>query len=172
VSQSTSTESTLKSRLAAEIKRYAMISLYLFVCFGVLLIYEASQSATKEASLLTVGVALVKALVLGKFILIGEVVEPGSRIDAPTLLHRIAWRTVGMLVVLIVFKLLEELVVGMVHSQGIGELVAELGEQSWLSLLGPVLLMLLILVPMVTAIELDRALGSAGLMGLLLDPEK
>lgn len=163
------TESTLKSRLAIELKRYAVISLYLFICFGVVLIYEASQSATKEATLLTVGIALGKALVMGKFILIGEALEPGTRISAPTLLHRIMWRTAGMLGVLVVFKLLEELIIGLVHSRGIDELLAELTGQSWLGLLGPVLLMLLILVPMITAIELDRALGSAGLKGLLLD---
>jgi hypothetical protein len=172
VSNSTSAESTLKSRLASEFARYAIISLYLFVCFGVVLIYEASQSTAKEATSLGIGVALGKALLLGKLILIGDALKPGTRIGAPTLLHRVAWRTVGMLVVLIGLKLLEELVVGMVRFQSIDELVAELRRQSWLGLLGPVLLMLLILAPMMTAIELDRALGKAGLKGLLLDPRE
>ena len=164
-----SNDLTLKSRLAIELKRYAVISLYLFICFGVVLIYEASQSTTKEATWLTVGIALGKALVLGKFILIGEALKPGTRISAPTLLHRVAWRSLGMLVVLAVFKLLEELIIGMVHSKGVSELVAELAHQSWLNLLGPVLLMLLILIPMMFAMELDRALGPGGLKGVLLD---
>jgi len=169
VSDPASSDETLKSRVVTELKRYAVISLYLFICFGVVMIYEASQSATKEVSLLTAGIALGKALVMGKFILIGEAFGPGTRVSAPTLLSRVAWRTAGMLVVLVVFKLLEELIIGVAHSRGINELVEELMRQSWLGLLGPVLLMLLILVPMITAIELDRALGSAGLKGLLLD---
>lgn len=160
----------MTARLAAEMKRYAAISLYLFVCFLVVLIYEASQSPAKDWSILTIGLALAKALVLGKFILIGEALEPGTRIGARNMLQRVAWRTLGMLAVLIVFKFLEELVVGLVHSKGLAEILAELGEQSWLSLLGPMLLMLLILVPMMFALELDRALGKAGLKGLLLDP--
>lgn len=163
---------SLKSRLATEMKRYAAISLYLFVCFLVLLIYDASQSPAREASILMIGIALAKALVLGKFILIGEALEPGTRIGAPTMLHRVAWRSLGMLGVLIVFKFLEELVVGMVHSKEVAEILAELGEQSWLSLLGPMLLMLLILIPMITAMELDRALGEKGLKGLLLGDTK
>jgi len=167
MSTTTSDESSLWSRLATELRRYAIISLYLFVCFGVILVYEASQSAAREVTLLTVGIALGKALVLGKFILIGEVLKPGTRINAPTLVHRVAWRSVGMLVVLVVFKILEELIIGLVHSRGISDLFTELASQSWLGLLGPVLLMLLILVPMIAAMELDRALGDGGLKGLL-----
>ena len=167
MSNRTASKPTLKSRVVAELERYALISLYLFICFGVILIYEASQSAVKEVTLLTAGIALGKALVMGKFILIGEALEPGTRISAPTLLHRVAWRTLGMLVVLTVFKILEELIIGMVHSRGIHELVTELQAQSWLTLLAPVLLMLLILIPMMTAMELDRALGKEGLKGLL-----
>jgi hypothetical protein len=170
VAGATHIDTTLKSRLAEELKRYALISLYLFICFVVILLYEASQSQVRAASLVTVGIALGKALVLGKFILLGEALKPGTRISAPTLLHRIAWRTTGMLAVLVFFKLLEELILGLVHSKSFTELLAELGNQSWLGLLGPVLLMLLVLVPMMAALELDRALGEKGLRGLLLDP--
>ena len=172
MSETPSNGSTLKSRLATEMKHYAVVTLYLFVCFVVVLLYEASQSPAKEATLLTAGIALGKALVMGKFILIGEALEAGTRIGAPTLLHRIAWRSLGMLVVLIVFKLLEELIIGMVHSQGLDELVAELRGQSWLTVLGPVLLMLLVLIPMIAAIEMYRALGKEGWKRLLLDPRR
>jgi hypothetical protein len=163
--------STVKSRVLSELKGYAIVSLYLFICFFIVLLYEASQSVSKEVSWLTLGIAVGKALVLGKFILIGELFEPGTRINAPTLLHRIAWRSLSMLVVLIVFKVLEELVVGIVHSKSVSELIAEATSQPAIALLGPVLLMLLVLVPMIAAIELNRALGSAGLKGVLLGPD-
>ena len=162
-------DASLKSRLLIELKRYAVISIYLFLCFSTLLIYEASLSETKEINLLTIGIALGKALILGKFILIGEVLQPGSRINAPTLLHRVAWRTIGMFLVLVVFKFLEELIIGLMHSRGVSDLFVELQQESWAGLLGPALVMLLILLPMMTAMELDRALGKEGLMGLLLD---
>jgi hypothetical protein len=169
MSHTTPHETSLKARIASEMKQYALISIYLFVCFGVILLYEASQSATKEPGLTWVGLALVKALVIGKFILIGGALEPGTRIAAPTMLHRVAWRTLGMTAVLLVFKLVEELVIGLVHSKSVAELLEEFEAQSWLGLLGPVLLMLLILVPMMISLELDRALGEHGLRGLLLE---
>lgn len=160
-------DATLKARLAIELKRYFIISAYLFVCFSVILVYDASREADGATTALGMGAALVKALVLGKFILIGEALKPGTRVAASTLVRRVAWRTLGMFVVLVVLKLLEELVIGWVHGETVASVAGELGSQTWLQLLGPALLMLLILIPLMTAIELDRALGKSGLWGLL-----
>ena len=132
------------------------------------------QRHTTHATRLAVtalAVALGKALVVGKFILIGDALGAGSRIKATTLLERVAWRSAGTLVVLVILKALEELIVGLVHGRNVAAIMAELGGQTWLSLMGPVLLMLLILIPLITATEIDRALGSGGLKGFLLGGE-
>jgi hypothetical protein len=168
MTESPASNSTAKSRLAHELKTYAIVSAYLFICFSVILFYDASTSTGPSASAIGIGAALAKALVLGKFILMGELMNPGSRVTAPTLLHRITWRTLGMLLVLIVFKLIEELIVAAVHGQGAGEAFGELMHQPWRSLVAPTLMMLLILIPLMTAIELDRALGEGRLRDLLL----
>ena len=76
-----------------------------------------------------------------------------------------------MLLVLIVFKVLEEFVVAAVHGHGIAETFDEIMRLSWPRLLAPTLLMLLILIPLMTAIELDRSLGGGGLKDLLLKRE-
>lgn len=168
MSRPSSADSSRSARAAEELKRFAVISAYLFVCFSVILFYEASQSPARQASWVGLGVALGKALVMGKFILIGEALKAGDRVRAPTLLHRVAWRSVSLLVVLIVLKILEELIVGMVHKKSILTILGELGDRSWPALVAPILLMLLILIPLVTVTEIDRALGPAGLRGLLL----
>lgn len=167
MSETSPANSNLKSRLGTELKRYAVVSLYLFICFSVVMIYDASQSPGKAATLLPFGLALGKALVMGKFILIGEALKPGTRIHAPTLMHRVLWRTVGMIVVLVILKVVEELIIGLVHGKDIAAILGALVHPSWLSLLGPVLLMLLIVVPLMMATELDRALGDAALKNLL-----
>lgn len=164
-------ETSAKSRLAHEFKSYGLISAYLFVCFSVILFYDASTSSGRTAEALGIGAALIKALLIGKFILIGELFKPGSRLRAPTLIHRVAWRTIGMLLVLILFKLIEELLVAAIHGQTIREALAELMQQSWPLLFAPALMMLLILIPLMTAIELDRALGKGSLKELLLKRE-
>ena len=85
--------------------------------------------------------------------------------------ERVAWRTVGTLVVLVILKILEELIVGLVNGKSVSAIMAELSGQTWLSLVAPVMLMLLILIPLITATEIDRALGSGGLKRILLDRE-
>jgi hypothetical protein len=76
-----------------------------------------------------------------------------------------------MLLVLILFKLIEELLVAAVHGQSIGETFGEIMRLSWPRLFAPTLMILLILIPLMTAIELDRTLGKDGLRDLLLKRE-
>ena len=171
MAESPAPERTARSRLAHELKSYGAVSVYLFVCFSVILFYDASTSTGRSADAVAIGAALFKALVIGKFILIGELIKPGSRVAAPTLLHRVAWRTLGMLLVLIILKLLEEIVVAAVHGQGIAETFEEIMRLSWPRLFAPTLMMLLILIPLMMAIELDRSLGRGGLRDLLLKRE-
>lgn len=154
-------------KFGSEIKRYLFISLYLFVCFSILMLYEKSQGLEQKVSLVNFGLAAGKALLLGKFILIGEVIRTGMRISVPTIVHRIAWRSIAMLIVLLIFKILEELIIGTIHSVSISELLTELSEMSWLSLLAPPLVMLLILIPMIAFIEFSHALGEERLRELL-----
>ena len=89
-------------------------------------------------------------------------------VSAPSLLHRVGWRTAGMLIVLVVLKLIEELVIGLVHGRDVQALVAELAAEPWLGLLAPVLLKLLILIPLMTAVELARVLGADELKSLFV----
>ena len=102
-------ELSRKARLADELHKFIAISLYLFVCFGVVSVYDASQSALENSVLVLLGMALVKGLVMGKFILIGELLKPGSRVSATTVLQRTIWRVLGLLIILIIFKVTNQI---------------------------------------------------------------
>jgi len=169
MSETETTKPGIKARVAEELKKYALISAYLFVCFAVILLYQSSVEAGDKTLLVSLGVALAKALILGKFILIGEAMGVGKRISGPTLLHRVAWRTVAMMAVLLVFKFFEEWIVSLFHGEGLVSVINELTAAPWINLAAPVLLMTLILIPLIAAAEFDRALGERGLKGLLLD---
>jgi hypothetical protein len=159
----------VKHRLMEELKNYAFISAYLFICFSVILLYEAALAPVGQNALLELGVALGKALVLGKFVLIGAAVESRTQMNTTGLVSRVARRTVLILAVLIALKLLEELIIGVVHDRSIANIIGELTGQPWLHLLAPVLLMLLILIPLITTSEVSRALGRGRLKQLLFD---
>ena len=111
---------------------------------------------------------MVQALVIGKFILIGDALKAGHTSTSHPLLQRVAWRSLAMLVVLVVFKMLEEVIVALVHGTPLASLLEEIaGRPLWVTL-APVLLMLLILVPMITAAEIHRTVGAERFRQLLL----
>ena len=73
-----------------EMRTYAIISLYLWVCFSALLLYKTAVLSADNVQLLPIGTAVVKALILGKFMLIGKAIKVGARIESDGLLYKIA----------------------------------------------------------------------------------
>lgn len=159
---------SLALRLREELVKYGIVSGYLFISFSLLLIYEATATGGGRETL-PFGIALVKALVLGKFLLIGEALKVGSRANAHPLLHRVALKSLAFLVVLLVFKAIEELIVGLIHHKSVGAVIEEVVQRGWLENLAPVLVMLLILIPLVAISESYRQLGPARFRELWLE---
>jgi hypothetical protein len=162
----------LRERAREELLSYAIVAAYLYVCFAVLMLYENTVLGRAGGTLLPHGFAAIKALVLGKFILIGEAVGIGTRIKAGTLAMRIAVRSLLLLLLLLLLTLVEELVMGRVHGHSLAEVLADYGQQPMLGLLAKCLLVLLVLVPLVAAREINRALGPGVLRRLLFDSER
>jgi hypothetical protein len=69
----------LGHKLAHEMKVYAGISLYLYVCFGAILLYKMSVLEAHDLSYAPYGLAAAKALILGKFLLLGQAIHIGER---------------------------------------------------------------------------------------------
>jgi hypothetical protein len=157
-----------KERLGEEMRAYALTAAYLFVWLSALFLYRTALLRDEGFAPLPFGLAAAKALVLGKFVLLGEAAGAGTRLAAPTLLHRIAWRSLSLLVLLAALTLLEELVVGWVHGHSPAETLAALEARSLLGLGATCLLLLLVLVPFVAAKQVSLALGPGGLRRLLL----
>lgn len=163
---------SLSERFWEEMKKYGIVSAYLYVCFLALLMFEASVAGGEAKHALHYGTAAVKALVIGKFILIGEVINVGARGPVSVLLHRIGWKTLAFLVMLMVFTILEEVIVGWAHGHTVGETWAEFASRSWVQMVAPSFVMLLVLVPLISLSELNRAMGPGVLKRLLTEGQQ
>jgi hypothetical protein len=161
-------KSGLKERLREEMRRYLMVSAYLFVCFTAILLYKSAILREAGQHFLPFGLAAGKALILGKFILIGEATGVGTRVGASNLLQRIGRRSVLFLLLLVVLTLAEEIIVGLVHGRSVGQVLGEFAGASLPEHLAAVLVVLLVLVPLVTVTETSRALGPGALRRLML----
>lgn len=151
---------TKAAALREELYKYGIISAYLFVCFSVVMMYSASVEGESGAGQPSFSMALVKALVMGKFILVGDALSVGARADSHPLAHRIAWKSLAMLSLLIVFKVLEEIIVGWFHGESIAQVVDEFARKTAIQMVAPTLMMLLVLVPLIGATELYRSMDT------------
>ncbi len=152
-------ESGLRERALEELRLYVGLSLYLYVCFAALMLYQDSVLQSVGHGLLPHGIAVIKALVLGKFLLIGRALGAGTRIPVSTVAGRIVLRTALLVLVLALLVLLEELLVGRLHGRAFATTVAELAGNPGLEHAAKGLVMTLILLPLVALEETGRALG-------------
>ena len=158
---------TLKERAQEELRRYLTLSAYLFVCFGVLLLFEATQSEGSRASILHLGTIAGKALIVAKFVLLGDAAGVGTRIVSRTVLQRVVVRTILLAVVLLALTALEEMIVDSLHGRSAADALVELFGTGLPATAAKTLLMLLILAPLVTVTEVSHALGPGSLRRLL-----
>jgi len=149
-------EAGLKERAREELRNYAFVAAYLYVCFGAILLYKTALLREEGVAFLPHGLAAIKALILGKFILIGEAVGVGTRAHRRSLISSVAYQTALFFLLLIVLSVVEELVVGKVHGRSLAETVSEFREHAGLEMLATALLMLLVLIPLIAFKELRR----------------
>jgi hypothetical protein len=156
-------------RLAHEMKVYAGISLYLYVCFGVILLYKMSVLEAHELSYEPYGLAAAKALILGKFLLIGQAIHIGERYKHKPLIYMVLYKSVIFLIVLVALSFLEEIIVGAIHGRTAGETISEIAGGRWLEIAMTCALLWLILLPYFAFQQISEALGEGKLRHMLFD---
>jgi hypothetical protein len=159
--------STIAQRLKHELQEYALLSGYLYVCFGALILYKMALLGGVGVSYKLCGLAAIKALILGKFILLGQAVRLGARHERRRIVYDIAYKALLYLVLLIVLSVVEEAVVGVIHGRTTAASLAELAVGKLPQILATSLIMLLILIPYLASKELDVALGEGRLWEIL-----
>jgi hypothetical protein len=109
------------------------------------------------------GIAIVKAVVLAKFMLLGDAMKIGVRFGARPLIWPTLYKAFAFLVLLIILTVIEEAVVGLFHHQSIAASLSELVGPRLEETLAGYLIMLLVLIPYFAFRVLGEALGEGRL---------
>jgi hypothetical protein len=163
-----STENVAK-KLGHELQQYALISAYLYVCFGAIILYKVAILHGEGISYAPYGLAAVKALLLGKFMLMGHAIRLGDRYEKRRFIHIVAYKALLFLVALLILSVIEEAAVGVVHGRTFAASLAEVAGATLPQILASCLIMLLILIPYLTFRELDAVLGEGRLRQILFE---
>jgi len=109
------------------------------------------------------GIAIVKAMLLAKFMLVGRAMKIGERDTTSPLIWPTLHRAFAFLVLLIILTIIEEAVVGLFHHRSIAASLGELVGSRLEETLAGYLIMLLVLIPYFAFRVLGEALGEGRL---------
>jgi hypothetical protein len=167
----TLTRPSIRHRLAHEIRQYAAVSLYLYICLGAFLLYKGALLQSVGVSSVPYGIAAIKALILGKFMMVGHALKLGQGGSAGPLIFPILRKSAAFLVLLFALNVIEEIVMGMIHHQPVATVLADATGGTLLQTLAVCLLFFLILLPYFAYREVGVALGEGRLWRLLFRGE-
>jgi GYF domain 2 len=167
---SPSKPATLWRRLRNELSEYLVISSYLYVCFASLTFYKAAIMRSDGIAFAPFGIAVVKALILGKFVLLLHALKIGERKGgAGVLFVDILKKSVLFLLFLVALTVTEEMIVGFFHGRTLTEILDEFAGGTLQQAFAVSMLMLLILIPYFTFRLLAERLGEGVLWRLLTE---
>ncbi len=159
-----SAKPTLRQRGMHELKQLAIVTLYLYVTFGAVILMKAAVLHGAGISFAPWGLAIVKAAVLAKFMLLGHAVKLGERDTAAPLIWPTLRQAFAFLVLLVVLTIIEEVVVGLFRHQSVAASLGELAGPKLYETMAGILILLLVLIPYCAIRVLSEALGEGRLV--------
>jgi len=150
---------TRRERAIEEFKLYWLIVLYLWVFLGSFTVYRRLVVAETGSVYLNYGIALIEAMVIGKVILIGKMLSVSRHFEDRPLIVPLLYKSLLFGVLVLVFGLVEHIVKGWFHSEGLFGGLRTLGELGAYELGARVLMLIVAFVPFFAFWELGRTLG-------------
>jgi hypothetical protein len=155
-------------KLGDELKEFAAVSLYFYICFAAILFYKAAVLQAVGIGYAPYGLAAVKALILGKFVLIGHAAHVGERFAQKPLIYPVLYQSIAFLIMLVVLTLVEETVVGVIHGRTIVQSIADIAGGTWAQIAAICLLLWLILLPYFGLRQIGMVMGEGKLRRMFL----
>ena len=153
----------LRQRVAHELREFTVIAIYLFICFAALINMKAAILHAQGVAFSPYGPAAIKALLLAKFISVGNVLKLGRRFQNQGLIWLTLYKSLVFFALLLALNALEEIAVGLIHHRSIDEsILAIAGALD--QLVAASFVMLLILVPFFAFRTLGEVVGEDNLV--------
>jgi hypothetical protein len=147
-------------------KEFFLIALYLWVVFGLFVLYKSVLLAEENVTFVFQGFALINALAFGKVILIARAFHLGEGFDEAPLIYPTLLKSALFTILLACCKILEEAAVGHFRGKTLHESLTDLGGGTLRGMLTLSVLMFVMLIPFFAIGELQRVLGEGKLSQL------
>ncbi len=155
-----------RGKAVEEFKELAALSAYLYVCLGAVIVFKSAVLREAGISYAIWGIALVKALILGKFLLLGRMLHIGKRYRDKPLIWPTLYHSLMFLVLLLILTTIEEVLVGLIHRRAVADSLTHVVGPTFFQGLAVSFIMFLILVPYSAFTCLGDVLGERELFRL------
>jgi hypothetical protein len=162
---------SVKERAVQELRRFAVLSVYLWIFLSTLEIHRTLvlRGAVSSSELgYRTGFALVKALVLAKFMLIAETVLVVKTFRNKALVYSILFRSAVYAAILVCMDILEEVIVAMFHGKPAAQGVSEVGGGGVEGIILVGIMAFVLLIPLFAFRAIADAIGEEQMKSLLL----
>ena len=153
-------EKRLKEKILAELINYWVIVLYMAIFFGAFSTYRRLLLAHHGISYEDYGIAVIRALVLGKVVLVAETLRLGRGYEEKPLIVPTLHKTFLFTVCVAVFDIAEGLVRGLIGGLGPMGAVDEVMSRFNYEWLSRALVVFFAFLPLFAVRELRRVLGA------------
>jgi hypothetical protein len=150
---------SLRQKVFGELKEWAVLTLYLYVCLGAVVLLKAAILQDVGVHFAVWGIAAVKALLLAKFMLVGRMFEVGRKFRDRPLIWPILYHALIFLILLLVLSTIEEVVVGGLQHRPLSDSLAHIVGPTVFEGLAVCLVLFLILIPYSAYDCLEDVLG-------------
>ena len=158
----------VKQRIFHELSKFLRIFLFLAPLFCGFATYRMAILENFGGKYFAYGAALVNALLLSKIILIGEYLKLGRRHEGKPLLYSTLYKSFVFTVLVAVFRVLESVVKGLLHGEGVAGGFAEIKGLGISEVLARSLIMFCAFLPFFALRETGRVMGEHRLEDLFL----
>lgn len=145
--------------LRRELTELTIISAYLYVCFGALVLFKTGVLRAHDIGFAAYGTAAIKALVLGKFILVGNDLHIGERFTYKPLIYSLLYKVLVFTVLLFVLSIIEVVALDALRGRPLTADLFSFTGGTWLEITASSLLLILILIPYFAFSLIGDALG-------------
>jgi hypothetical protein len=155
-----------RQKLIHELRRLAVITLYLFSFFAIFRLYTRLVLEAYDIDYFQYGLTLLKSVALAKIILTGETLRLGERWGLRPLIVLTVYYAVLFSAFALAFEIVEHLIMGWFHGKGPGAVMAEILDKGWSHLVAMAMVIFVAFLPFFAFRETARALGERRLHDL------
>ena len=159
---------SLKGRAVSELKAFILLTIYLYIAFSALILFKAGVMGEAGHSWSHWGLALIKSLLVAKFMLIGRAVHAGERFGDKPLIWQTVYRSLVFVAVVLVLTVIEEAIVALIHHEPIWNAESAMGGGNLTEFLATIVIVFLIFFPYFAFQALGEITGAKPLFALFL----